>query len=108
MLGRQQEDGGWTLEALGPWKPHPNAQPASGSNAYATAWAAFTLEEAGVPKSNARMRRALEWLRRRQDPKTGAWAADSMNKRYEPGSMQVQFMRDAATGYASLALLAAQ
>jgi hypothetical protein len=27
-----------------------------------------------------------------------------MNKRYEPGSMQERFMRDAATAYAVLAL----
>lgn len=31
-----------------------------------------------------------------------------MNKHYEPDSMQVQFMSDAATGFASLALLAGQ
>lgn len=108
VLERQHQDGGWTLEALGPWKPHPNAPPAIGPNAYAIAWAAFTLDQAGAPKSDARMRRALGWLRRRQDPKTGAWAADSMNKRYEPGSMQAHFMRDAATAFVSLALLAAQ
>jgi hypothetical protein len=43
----------------------------------------------------------------RQD-KSGFWEAQSMNTRYEPGSMQSQFMRDAATGYAALALIEAR
>jgi hypothetical protein len=60
-LVKQAAKGGWTLDSMGPWKPHPNAVPSS-----------------------------------------------SMNKHYEPDSMQVQFMSDAATGFASLALLAGQ
>jgi squalene-hopene/tetraprenyl-beta-curcumene cyclase len=108
VLAKQAADGGWTLESLGPWKPHPNAPPSSGSNAYATGLAAYTLQQAGVPRSNPAIRRALDWLRAHQDPKTGSWAAGSMNKHYEPDSMQAQFMSDAATGFASLALLAGQ
>jgi squalene-hopene/tetraprenyl-beta-curcumene cyclase len=108
VLAKQQDDGGWTLEALGPWKQHSNAAPGGGSNAYATGWASFTLRQAGVLQSDSRMRRALDWLRRHQDAATGSWAAESMNKRYEPDFMQSQFMRDAATGFASMALLAGQ
>ena len=41
----------------------------------------------------------------RQDPESGSWAADSMNKKYEPDSIPARFMRDAATAFAALALL---
>ena len=73
---KQEKDGGWTIQSLGPWKLQPE-----------------------------RLRRALAWLRSHQDPLTGAWPAPSMNKRYEPGSMPLLFMRDAATSFAVLALL---
>jgi squalene-hopene/tetraprenyl-beta-curcumene cyclase len=104
-LEKQQPDGSWTMAALGPWKEHPEASPGSGGNAYATAVAAFALEQAGVPSSNPKLRRALDWLRAKQDPQFGYWAADSMNKRREPGSMPEGFMRDAATAFAVLALI---
>lgn len=102
---KQQGDGGWTLEALGSWKKHEKAPIATGSNAYATGFTAWTLESAGVGGSDARMGKALDWLKSHQDRQTGSWTADSMNKPYPPGSMMLLFMRDAATAYASLALL---
>lgn len=105
----QQPDGGWTIASLGPWTAHPMAPaaPASsaGSNAYATAFAAFAMEQAGVPASDPRLKRALTWLRAHQDKKGGYWDAVSMNKKYEAGSMMELFMRDAATGFAAMALL---
>jgi squalene-hopene/tetraprenyl-beta-curcumene cyclase len=104
----QQPDGGWTAASLGPFRDHPTAPPADGSNAYATAFTAFVLERAGVAKSDARLERALAWLRSHQNAQTGAWEALSLNKKYEPGSMQIQFMQDAATGYAVMALLDAK
>jgi squalene-hopene/tetraprenyl-beta-curcumene cyclase len=104
----QQPDGGWTAASLGPFRDHPNAPPPQGSNAYATAFTAFVLERAGVAKSDARLEHALAWLRSHQNPETGAWEALSFNKKYEPGSMQIQFMQDAATGYAVMALLDAK
>ena len=52
--------------------------------------------------------RQQAWLAWRTAIHSGGWAAESMNKRYERDSMQSQFMRDAATGFASLALLAGQ
>jgi squalene-hopene/tetraprenyl-beta-curcumene cyclase len=105
---KQQADGGWTLDSLGPWREHSDAPPGEGSNSYATALVAFTLEQAGVHRSDARMSRALAWLETNQDRQSGSWAAESMNKRHEAGSMAAQFMRDAATGYAALALLPAE
>jgi squalene-hopene/tetraprenyl-beta-curcumene cyclase len=104
-LALQQPDGGWTLESLGAWAQHPKAPITEGSNSYATALVSFVLERASVPPTNPAFAHALDWLRAHQDPKSGAWEARSMNKQYEPDSMPSDFMRDAATSYAALALL---
>jgi squalene-hopene/tetraprenyl-beta-curcumene cyclase len=104
-FARQQPDGGWTTESLGPWMAHPDAPPAAGSHAYATAYTTFVLQRAGVPPSHPGLAKALDWLRSRQDPSTGAWPAVSMNKRYPDGSMQSLFMQDAATALAAATLV---
>ena len=107
VFAKQQPDGGWTLESLGPWTPHPDAPPAIGSDAYATSVATFALQRGGVSASHPGLSRALGWLRSHQDPTTGAWAAVSMNKRRPAGSMEALFMQDAATAFAALALIEA-
>ena len=104
-FARQQPGGAWTIESLGPFKKHDAAPPSVGPSSYATALAAFTLRQSGVRPSDPRLTRALAWLRGRQDRAAGDWPEESMNKRYPPGSMQVKFMRDAATAFAALALL---
>jgi squalene-hopene/tetraprenyl-beta-curcumene cyclase len=101
LWSRQAADGSWTLDALGPWMKHEKAAPAPGPNAYATAFAAAALRRADV--ADARLIRALDWLKSHQDPK-GYWDAASMNKVYAPGSMTSNFMRDAATAFAVVAL----
>jgi squalene-hopene/tetraprenyl-beta-curcumene cyclase len=98
---RQSADGGWALEALGPWAKHENAPPSAGTSAYATAFTAAALKQAGV--SGAPLNRAVDWLKSHQDPK-GYWDAVSMNKPYPADSMMSGFMRDAATAYAAVAL----
>lgn len=108
ILRRQQADGGWTIESLGPWSPHPEAPSSTGSNSYATGFVAFVLQKAGVPRTHPALNRALDWLRSHQDRQFGHWRADSMNKPYEADSMQVRFMQDAATAFATLALLEAR
>jgi squalene-hopene/tetraprenyl-beta-curcumene cyclase len=104
LWSKQEPDGGWSNESLGPWKKRETAPASAGSNAYSTALVAYVLEKAGVPTSKPALARALTWLRSHQDPQ-GFWAADSMNKHYPDDSMQIRFMRDAATGFAALALL---
>jgi hypothetical protein len=107
VLKKQQRDGGWSLDALGPWSEHPSAPPSldrAGSNSYATAFTTYVLQQiadAGVRPSAAR---ALDWLRTHQDRRTGAWPATSMNKTYPAGSMEEKFMQDAATAFAAAAL----
>ena len=108
VFAKQQVDGGWTAASLGPWTPHPDAPPASGSDAYATSFTAFALQRGGVRASHPGLSRALAWLRDHQDPATGAWLATSMNKKRPPGSMEALFMQDAATAFAALALIEAQ
>jgi squalene-hopene/tetraprenyl-beta-curcumene cyclase len=100
----QASDGGWTLQSLGPWRIHKSA-PAQ-SSSYATAFTAFVLQQAGNPSSELRLRRALDWLRARQEA-SGSWPAESMNKVYPDGSMEQSFMRDAATAFAAAALAGA-
>jgi squalene-hopene/tetraprenyl-beta-curcumene cyclase len=123
LLRRQQADGGWTIESLGPWTEHPDApvSPAAGaSHSYATAFTTFVLKQAlgardsglatgasGLGSSSSvrsSTNRALEWLKAHQDPQTGAWPAVSMNKKYPAGSMQEKFLQDAATAFAAAAL----
>jgi squalene-hopene/tetraprenyl-beta-curcumene cyclase len=106
ILQKQQADGGWTIDSLGPWRPHAQAPPSAGSNSYATGFVAFVLQQSGVGRSHPALSRALEWLRSHQDQQFGYWPADSMNKRYPTGSMPARFMQDAATAFAALALLA--
>ncbi len=108
ILGKQEADGGWTTESLGPWGPHPQKPLSAGSNGYATAFVTFVLQEAGVARSHAGLVRARGWLKSHQDRQSGSWAADSMNKQYEPDSMPLRFMQDAATAFATLGLLEAR
>jgi hypothetical protein len=103
---RQQPDGGWTMASLGPFAFKEKAPRQEGSNAYATAVVALVLQR--TEGSSPKLGKALSWLRARQDPEGGYWSADSMNKQYPADSMEIKFMRDAATAYASLALLESQ
>ena len=99
-LANQQPDGSWTISSLGPWKSHKNAAASTGGDNYATAIATLALQRA-----NKNASRGVAWLRAHQDPTTGAWLAKSMNEFHEPQSMEGQFMNEAATAYAVLALL---
>jgi hypothetical protein len=97
---KQEADGGWSIESLGPWK-RPSRS--SGSDAYATGFTAYVLLN-DHDRSNKGMERALNWLKSHQKPE-GYWTSSSMNKEYPANSMMIKFMQDAATGFASLALL---
>ncbi|HXK00946.1 MAG TPA: prenyltransferase/squalene oxidase repeat-containing protein [Verrucomicrobiae bacterium] len=106
VLSKQQPDGGWDMASLGPWKKHPEAQPAvSGSTGYATAFVTLALLECGQRSNDPKMAKALIWLRTHQDPNGGFWTAQSMNHTFKPDSIEAGFMNDAATGFAVRALL---
>jgi len=81
LLAVQREDGGWSLPSLGEWKRHsgePNDKAASPSDGYATGFVVYVLRQAGLPKDDAAMRRAVEWLRTHQR-ESGRWFTRSVN-----------------------------
>jgi hypothetical protein len=50
------------------------------------------------------MKQGLLWLRSNQNKEEGSWPSSSINQRRSASSNVGHFMRDAATGYAVLAL----
>jgi squalene-hopene/tetraprenyl-beta-curcumene cyclase len=106
VLKEQQEDGGWSATSLviGGWKRRDNAPLETQSDGYGTGLASFVLLKAGVPRTQAEMKKALTWLSKNQDPADGQWQAYSLNKKRDPASDAGHFMGDAATAYSVLAL----
>ena len=103
-LALQQPDGGWSTVALGGYKRIDNSDSDTRTDGYATAVATLGLQAAGVPASDARVGKGLDWLRRNQDRVSGRWTAVSPNKQRDPESDTGKFMSDAATAYAVLSL----
>ena len=104
VFALQQPDGGWSTSALGTFKRVDGTANDTKTDGYATALAVLALQEAGVVRTDPRVTRGLEWLRRNQDRATGRWIATSLNKNRDPESEPGKFMNDAATAYAVLAL----
>jgi squalene-hopene/tetraprenyl-beta-curcumene cyclase len=107
LLQKQQADGGWSLSALtGEWKRSDGTPQESKSDAYATGFIAFALQQAGVSPENNQLKRGLSWLTANQDKTDGSWLAYSLNKNKEHhlSPETALFMNDAATAYAVLAL----
>jgi squalene-hopene/tetraprenyl-beta-curcumene cyclase len=101
----QHADGGWTLADLGHWVRRDKTPEESAPDGFATGLVVLVLEEtqSGAHASKP-VASGLAWLRTHQNPETGAWPAWSLNKNRDPKSNVGQFMSDAATGYAVLAL----
>jgi squalene-hopene/tetraprenyl-beta-curcumene cyclase len=100
----QQPDGGWSTAAIGSYKRIDNTQSDTRTDGYATALATLALQSAGVPASDPRVGKGLDWLRHNQDRSTGRWIAVSPNKERDPQTDPAKFMSDAATAYAVLSL----
>jgi len=107
MMRLQNSDGGWSLASLGAWKRQDGLPPDRSSDGYATGLIAFALQKAGVSPAQQNLSRALAWLVRNQDPRSGRWPASSLNRERDPTSERGLFMADAATAFAVLALLQA-
>ena len=118
ILSKQQSDGGWRLASIA-WKwdgwslrslvnmwLRADGTPLEGkSDGAATSLMILALQESGVPRDNAQLKRGLDWLMSNQDVGEGFWPASSVNKRRHISSDTGRFMSDAATAYAVLALI---
>jgi squalene-hopene/tetraprenyl-beta-curcumene cyclase len=99
-------DGGWNVASLGPWVRKDGTPQIKSPDGYATGLIVMTLRRAGVsPEDRPKLEKGLAWLRRNQEPATGAWPGNSVHKTRDPKTDQAwKFPRDAATAFAVLAL----
>lgn len=103
-FSKQQPDGGFSLsQFVGGWKRKDNTPLDAHADGYATGLVVYALQQAGVPRTDSRFERALQWLAANQQPE-GNWLAWSLNKQRDPATDAARFMGDAATAYAVLAL----
>jgi squalene-hopene/tetraprenyl-beta-curcumene cyclase len=104
-LAKQHADGGFSLsEFVGNWKRADSTALETRSDGYATGLVALALQNAGVPRDQPQLRRALAWLANNQQPGEGRWLAWSLNKQRDLSTDIGHFMSDAATAYAVMAL----
>jgi squalene-hopene/tetraprenyl-beta-curcumene cyclase len=126
LVRAQRDDGGWSLESMGPWKWSKTAPPVKSpgdldaalltqSDGYATGLVVYTLTQAGVARDHAAIRKGIRWLETNQrtipvpDIPGRAWHAHSLNYDREHGGEKGEpwrrlFMSDTATAFAILAL----
>jgi squalene-hopene/tetraprenyl-beta-curcumene cyclase len=111
VSGLQHADGGWSLTDLGTWKRRDNTALETRSDGYATGLVVLVFETTGAGEragikgtSNKQVLRGISWLMANQNKMTGAWPAWSVNKNRDVTTPVGQFMSDAATSYAVLAL----
>lgn len=106
----QHSDGGWSLTDLGTWKRLDNTPLETKSDGFATGLVVLVIEETGAAEptgmgtSSKSVSGGISWLEANQDKTTGAWPAWSLNKNRDLSTPVGQFMSDAATSYAVLAL----
>lgn len=103
VLATQNPDGGWSLASLGDYERSDGTPEDKGSDGFATGFVLDALRASGTPRSHPAVVRGLVWLRGHQQ-KDGGWTTVSLNKKRDPKSHVGQFMSDAATAYAVMAL----
>ncbi|MBI2826225.1 MAG: hypothetical protein HYX69_16210 [Planctomycetia bacterium] len=103
LFAAQQPDGGWRLASLGDYKRLDGSKQDEKSDGYATGLVTHILRTAGVTTDDPHVAGGQAWLASHQTKK-GKWPASSVNKDRNLESHIGQFMSDAATAYAVLAL----
>jgi squalene-hopene/tetraprenyl-beta-curcumene cyclase len=103
LLALQRDDGGWNLPSLGDWKrldgtPNDKRAPSDG---YATGLVLFVLRQAGVPATDAPIRRGVGWLETNQRA-SGRWFTRSVN------ADRAHYITNAGTAFAVMALKACE
>jgi len=98
LLALQRADGGWSLATLGDWKrTDGKEQDTQASDGYGTGFVVYLARLGGVPASDGRLRKGVEWLKTHQR-KSGRWFTRSLNKDNK------HFITHAGTAFALLAL----
>jgi squalene-hopene/tetraprenyl-beta-curcumene cyclase len=102
----QHPDGGWAAASfMGDWKRRDGTPLPEQSDGYATGLITLALQQIGVSADDPRLARGLSWLLSNQSWWNGRWVAHSLNQWRNPFRKGAsQFMDDAATAYAVLAL----
>jgi squalene-hopene/tetraprenyl-beta-curcumene cyclase len=76
----QKTDGGWGLATLGDWERADGLQQdTTSSDGYGTGFVVYVLRQAMIPKDDARLQRAVVWLKSHQR-ESGRWFTRSLNK----------------------------
>lgn len=123
----QNDDGGWSLYSLGPWRwskttppfvppGHLDASLLAKSDGYATGLIAYGMRQAGSPLNDPTLKKAMTWLTASQKEveisqrRWKCWCTHSLNYDRENGGVRGEpwkrmVMSDAATAFAVLALL---
>lgn len=105
LLAAQNPDGGWSPKRLASWQRRDNTIIGDDSDGLITAMITLALKDAGVSAKERPMKAARNWLMAHQSPESGGLPATSVNKLRDPTADAYLFMTDAATGFATLALL---
>jgi squalene-hopene/tetraprenyl-beta-curcumene cyclase len=104
LFARQRPDGGWAIAALiEGCKDHERKdgkkQDLETSDGYGTSFVVYVLREAGVPSDDARIRKAIAWIKSNQR-ESGRWFTRS------PTKDSKHFISNAGTAFAVMALSA--
>ena len=85
LLALQRADGGWSLASLGNWPYRGIGGQAGGeaSDGYGTGLVTYALRRAGVPANEARIVRAINWLKSNQRA-NGGWLTRSQKRYAQP------------------------
>ncbi len=94
----QKDDGGWAVATLGNWKREDGGeQDTHSSDGYGTGFVVFVLRQAGVPISDPRIQRGVQWLKTHQR-ESGRWFTRSLFKDNK------HFLSHAGSAFAIMAL----